>query len=172
KEALQVMNLIEEVQAIYISHKFSSLLDETDINGSAVRDEDLYSPEPNVSSNSNLDSSFDSVKSPGSIKGKPSKKSGLPCEAWWKRQAASFYAQAKEANTFWSVFVAAAQANCYYDLCSILLILLKKPVHHIVCSRLDLSAGVFLDTHFAKDGQYSGENYEKNFVHYLNLWGE
>ncbi|KAF5177881.1 Atg8-interacting protein [Thalictrum thalictroides] len=79
-----------------------------DISGSAVRDEDLYSPEPNVSSNSNLDSSSDSVKSPGSIKGKPTKKSGLPCEAWWKRQAASFYAEAKEANAFWSVFVAAA----------------------------------------------------------------
>ncbi|PIA49309.1 hypothetical protein AQUCO_01300272v1 [Aquilegia coerulea] len=54
------------------------------------------------------DTDFGAVKSPGSIKGKRSKKSGLPCEAWWKRQAASFYAQAKEANAFWSVFVAAA----------------------------------------------------------------
>ncbi|PIA49311.1 hypothetical protein AQUCO_01300272v1 [Aquilegia coerulea] len=79
-----------------------------DISGSSVRDEDLFIPEPNVFSESNLDSSSDSVKSPGSIKGKRSKKSGLPCEAWWKRQAASFYAQAKEANAFWSVFVAAA----------------------------------------------------------------
>ncbi|XP_019446112.1 PREDICTED: ATG8-interacting protein 1-like isoform X2 [Lupinus angustifolius] len=33
--------------------------------------------------------------------------SHLPCEAWWKRRAASFYAHAKEANAFWSVFVAA-----------------------------------------------------------------
>ncbi|PIA49305.1 hypothetical protein AQUCO_01300272v1 [Aquilegia coerulea] len=108
KEALQVMTLLEEEQAIYKSHKFSSLLDEADISGSSVRDEDLFIPEPNVFSESNLDSSSDSVKSPGSIKGKRSKKSGLPCEAWWKRQAASFYAQAKEANAFWSVFVAAA----------------------------------------------------------------
>ncbi|KAF5196425.1 hypothetical protein FRX31_013985 [Thalictrum thalictroides] len=71
KEALQVMNLLEEEQAIYISHEFNSLPDEADISGSVVRDEDLYSPEPNVSSNSNLDSSSASVKSPGSIKGKP-----------------------------------------------------------------------------------------------------
>lgn len=32
----------------------------------------------------------------------------LPCEAWWKRPAVSLYAQAKEANTFWSIFIAAA----------------------------------------------------------------
>ncbi|KAL3635363.1 hypothetical protein CASFOL_019910 [Castilleja foliolosa] len=32
----------------------------------------------------------------------------LPCEAWWKRQAVSLYKHAKEANTFWSIFVAAA----------------------------------------------------------------
>ncbi|KAE9604540.1 hypothetical protein Lalb_Chr11g0072911 [Lupinus albus] len=31
----------------------------------------------------------------------------LPCGAWWKRRASSLYAHAKEANTFWSVFVAA-----------------------------------------------------------------
>ncbi|CAK9143829.1 unnamed protein product [Ilex paraguariensis] len=34
--------------------------------------------------------------------------SDLPCKAWWKRQASSLYAHAKEANTFWSIFVAAA----------------------------------------------------------------
>ncbi|KAI3466055.1 hypothetical protein Pfo_022718 [Paulownia fortunei] len=32
----------------------------------------------------------------------------LPCEAWWKRQAVSLYAHAKEANSFWSIFIAAA----------------------------------------------------------------
>jgi hypothetical protein len=29
-------------------------------------------------------------------------------EAWWKSKAASFYAHAKETNTFWSIFIAAA----------------------------------------------------------------
>lgn len=36
------------------------------------------------------------------------KPSDLPCEAWWKRRAVSLYAQAKEANSFWSIFITAA----------------------------------------------------------------
>ncbi|XP_010419572.1 PREDICTED: ATG8-interacting protein 2-like [Camelina sativa] len=31
-----------------------------------------------------------------------------PCQAWWKRSAASLIAQAKETNTVWSIFIAAA----------------------------------------------------------------
>ncbi|CAL9102782.1 ATG8-interacting protein 1-like [Musa acuminata AAA Group] len=34
--------------------------------------------------------------------------SNLPCQSWWKRHAVSLYRQAKEADTFWSVVVAAA----------------------------------------------------------------
>lgn len=34
--------------------------------------------------------------------------SGLPCEAWWKRRALSLYVHAKEGNTVWSIFIAAA----------------------------------------------------------------
>ncbi|KAH6835727.1 hypothetical protein C2S53_019390 [Perilla frutescens var. hirtella] len=34
--------------------------------------------------------------------------SDLPCEAWWKRRAITLYSQAKETNTFWSIFIAAA----------------------------------------------------------------
>ncbi|XP_031484477.1 ATG8-interacting protein 1 isoform X1 [Nymphaea colorata] len=34
--------------------------------------------------------------------------SGLPRESWWKRRAVSLYTQAREANAFWSVFIAAA----------------------------------------------------------------
>ncbi|GER49787.1 ATP synthase subunit b [Striga asiatica] len=33
---------------------------------------------------------------------------GIPSIAWWKRRAVSMYAHVKEANTFWSVFIAAA----------------------------------------------------------------
>ncbi|CAN4125086.1 unnamed protein product [Withania somnifera] len=32
----------------------------------------------------------------------------LPCQAWWKRRAVSLIAHAKDANTFWSIFVATA----------------------------------------------------------------
>ncbi|KAL1213600.1 ATG8-interacting protein 2 [Cardamine amara subsp. amara] len=31
-----------------------------------------------------------------------------PCEAWWKRSATSLISQAKETNTVWSIFIAAA----------------------------------------------------------------
>ncbi|KAH0890759.1 hypothetical protein HID58_053188 [Brassica napus] len=31
-----------------------------------------------------------------------------PCEPWWKRSAASLISQAKETNTVWSIFIAAA----------------------------------------------------------------
>ncbi|CAH2069128.1 unnamed protein product [Thlaspi arvense] len=31
-----------------------------------------------------------------------------PCEAWWKRSAATLISQARETNTVWSVFIAAA----------------------------------------------------------------
>ncbi|XP_050385297.1 ATG8-interacting protein 1 [Argentina anserina] len=34
--------------------------------------------------------------------------SDLPCGAWWKRRASSLYSHAKEANAYWSIFVAAA----------------------------------------------------------------
>ncbi|CAM8899636.1 unnamed protein product [Rhodiola kirilowii] len=37
-----------------------------------------------------------------------SDETNLHGEAWWKRQAASLYAHAKETNTFWSIFIAAA----------------------------------------------------------------
>lgn len=32
----------------------------------------------------------------------------LPCGAWWKRRAISLYSHAKDTNTLWSIFIAAA----------------------------------------------------------------
>ncbi|KAL5727389.1 hypothetical protein ACHQM5_000594 [Ranunculus cassubicifolius] len=101
-KALEELNVVEEEPTIYTAHKFSSLLGEADISGSTVLEENIVIPEQNVAEE---DSSSDSTKSPKENK---SKGYGLPCEAWWKRQAASLYAQAKEANVLWSVFVAAA----------------------------------------------------------------
>ncbi|KAG6468076.1 ATG8-interacting protein 1-like [Zingiber officinale] len=37
-----------------------------------------------------------------------SERHGIPCGTWWKRHAVTLYNHAKEANTFWSVLVAAA----------------------------------------------------------------
>lgn len=45
---------------------------------------------------------------PKHIKGENFSGFDLPSGAWWKKRAASFCAQAKESNAFWSVFIAAA----------------------------------------------------------------
>lgn len=53
-------------------------------------------------------SSADISHQPEQIEGDKLSGFHLPCGAWWKRRAASFYSQAKEAKAFWSVFIAAA----------------------------------------------------------------
>ncbi|CAN6461635.1 unnamed protein product [Victoria cruziana] len=57
---------------------------------------------------SQVDYAKDSVVSSKLIKRRKSNGSDLPCESWWKRRAMSLYAQAREANAFWSVFITAA----------------------------------------------------------------
>ncbi|XP_062073499.1 ATG8-interacting protein 2-like [Humulus lupulus] len=97
------LNLIEE-QDVYSAAKYSSFQTETNLVGSAPYGEETAIPEYVEPSEQSLDARdlthpFNDDKHDGS---------GLPCEAWWKRGAASLYSQAKEANTFWSIFVAAA----------------------------------------------------------------
>jgi len=52
----------------------------------------------------------DDVSSDSPIASKAKKSSGkdLPCEAWWKRHAASLLTQAREANALWPIAIAAA----------------------------------------------------------------
>eukprot|EP00262_Sarcandra_glabra_P005080 TRINITY_DN1635_c0_g2_i2.p1 TRINITY_DN1635_c0_g2~~TRINITY_DN1635_c0_g2_i2.p1 ORF type:complete len:358 (-),score=93.70 TRINITY_DN1635_c0_g2_i2:466-1431(-) len=106
-KALQGLNLVEEEHSIYSASKFSTF-PEANISGSALCDESTILPEQHDSSQLNLDSPSDLSKSPKPTEEDIYNESGLPCEAWWKRRAASLYNHAKEANTFWSVFVAAA----------------------------------------------------------------
>ncbi|CAH9098139.1 unnamed protein product [Cuscuta epithymum] len=66
--------------------------------------------ESSATSNATLS---ESVPQQADISGFPNEKKHdgddhLPCQAWWKRQSVSLIAHAKEANTFWSVFIAAA----------------------------------------------------------------
>ncbi|KAF6162227.1 hypothetical protein GIB67_008356 [Kingdonia uniflora] len=77
------------------------------VSDSVMDTENVVSPESSDPSRKNIYSPTDRLKSQISSKENRYKGSGLPCEAWWKR-VASFYAQAKEANKLWSVFVAAA----------------------------------------------------------------
>ncbi|KAI3995639.1 hypothetical protein MKX01_013685 [Papaver californicum] len=60
-------------------------------------------PEPSDAAKS--DSSFENSRSLSTSKGV---NYALPCEAWWKKRATSWYSQAKDAKALWSVVVAAA----------------------------------------------------------------
>lgn len=93
---LEGLDLIDNEQ-MYSSPKFSSFHGETTFDESVIFDE-----------NSALISEL--TESSLSVPGEEAKcnRSELPCEAWWKKRAASLYAHAKEANAFWSIFVAAA----------------------------------------------------------------
>ncbi|XP_077241948.1 mesoderm induction early response protein isoform X1 [Tasmannia lanceolata] len=107
-KAMQGLHLDEEEQIIYSAAEFSSFHGEADISGPAAPEENTTAPESNVPSQLSLDSPSDFSENPEPTKENKNNGSGLPCEAWWKRRAASIYSNAKEANAFWSVVVAAA----------------------------------------------------------------
>ncbi|GFY90265.1 mesoderm induction early response protein [Actinidia rufa] len=108
-ETLQGVNLTEKGKNVYNSSKFSSFHCETTMGGSTKYDENILIPGIIESSEGGPDSDLSrSRKLAKPAKGDKYDRSGLPCEAWWKRRAASLYAQAKEANAVWSIFIAAA----------------------------------------------------------------
>ncbi|KAI3988383.1 hypothetical protein MKX01_019837 [Papaver californicum] len=98
------LDLYDKEQSIYDASTLSSIHNEADIRGSNLYDENSFVPESSDPLLSNQDSSLDST-SPTNVN--KFNESGLPCEAWWKRRAASLIAQAKDANAIWSVVVAA-----------------------------------------------------------------
>lgn len=100
--AFQGLNLVDKEQSVYNSEPFSSFHSERMIGRAANVDEGTEITEIEEPYDYGLDSDLP----------KPTDEeydaSNLPCGAWWKRRAASLYAHAKEANTFWSIFIAAA----------------------------------------------------------------
>ncbi|KAL7129462.1 hypothetical protein ABFS83_13G067800 [Erythranthe nasuta] len=92
----------DKVQNIYSTAEFSSLHSETAIGNSNNTEESGDSVEPLESA---LDSDLQNFEKP--VEGDKYDGVDLPCEAWWKRRAISVYEHAKEANTFWSIFIAA-----------------------------------------------------------------
>uniref|UniRef100_A0A5B7AQE9 ATG8-interacting protein 1 n=1 Tax=Davidia involucrata TaxID=16924 RepID=A0A5B7AQE9_DAVIN len=103
---LQGLNFVDKEQSIYNAAKFSSLHGETTMGGSPPYDESTMISELIEPSDRSLDP--DILQLPTPTKEGKYEGSDLPCEAWWKRRAASLYAHAKEANAFWSIFIAAA----------------------------------------------------------------
>ncbi|KAK1377220.1 ATG8-interacting protein 1 [Heracleum sosnowskyi] len=95
------LTLVDKEQSSYSTTKFTSDHGEATIGRSAQVEENKAFAEP-------VDSSEEGSRSPKNMDEDKDDGSDLPCEAWWKRRALSLYAQAKEANAVWSIFIAAA----------------------------------------------------------------
>ncbi|CAK9134400.1 unnamed protein product [Ilex paraguariensis] len=100
------LNLGDKEQGIYSNTTFSSYHSEASMGGSATVEENLGIAGPIESPDQGLDSDISQLPK----RRDEDKYDGpdQPCEAWWKRRAASLYTRAKEANAFWSIFIAAA----------------------------------------------------------------
>ncbi|XP_010426936.1 PREDICTED: ATG8-interacting protein 2-like [Camelina sativa] len=86
----------------------TSLDDERAISGFEQQSEPVQEPtEPSASASSPSDDVSSSDLNP-TTKDDKNDDDVPPCQAWWKRSAASLIAQAKETNTVWSIFIAAA----------------------------------------------------------------
>ncbi|EOX95929.1 hypothetical protein QUC31_005287 [Theobroma cacao] len=105
---LQGLDLIDKDQSLYSAATFSSFHSDEALGGSTTYDEDTTVSELIEASEQGLGFPADISQSPKSLQDDKYDGSDLPCEAWWKRRAVSLYAHAKEANAFWSIFIAAA----------------------------------------------------------------
>ncbi|OWM64250.1 hypothetical protein CDL15_Pgr018822 [Punica granatum] len=96
----------DKEQSPYSATTLSSLHSETVSGGGTVHAD----PTPNEVEEA--EESFDPTAESSQLS-KPLNEKGyfgsdLPCSAWWKKRATSLYAHAKDANAFWSIFIAAA----------------------------------------------------------------
>lgn len=99
-KALQEMGLVLDEQVLPASEGFHDFHAETGISGDSH-----CSPQADK-----LKSSYSPDLSNAYVQREEntSERLDLPCGTWWKRHAVTLYNHAKEANTFWSVLVAAA----------------------------------------------------------------
>ncbi|KAF3613754.1 putative (+)-neomenthol dehydrogenase-like [Capsicum annuum] len=101
--ALQRLSLLDKEQSFFGIANYSSYQSEECMGPSATTDETNVLDEPVEpihqgleSDNSNLPKTKDEDDA-----------ANLPCQAWWKRGTTSLVAHAKDANTLWSIFIAA-----------------------------------------------------------------
>ncbi|KAG8391846.1 hypothetical protein BUALT_Bualt01G0229400 [Buddleja alternifolia] len=92
-------NLIEKEPSMYDTGKFGSHDDK------AAADTPYMAEE-----GSGINETFESLENvqKNNEEDKYNEPSNLPCEAWWRRHAASLYGHAKNANPLWSIVVVAA----------------------------------------------------------------
>ncbi|KAF1892279.1 hypothetical protein Lal_00010743 [Lupinus albus] len=100
-------SLTEKEETMFDSAKYTSFHSETAIGDVTAHGESIA--ESNTLELAEQGPNFcpDLSQSKSASKDDNNSPPHLPCGAWWKRRASSLYAHAKEANTFWSVFVAA-----------------------------------------------------------------
>ncbi|KAL6570643.1 hypothetical protein OROGR_000193 [Orobanche gracilis] len=96
----------ETAQSIYSSVEFSSFHCETTMGKMNNIEEGEGADDSTEPADDDLGSDLHDFQK--SVEGDGRDPVDLPCEAWWRRRAISLYTHAKEANTFWSIFIAAA----------------------------------------------------------------
>ncbi|XP_073287224.1 ATG8-interacting protein 1-like [Primulina huaijiensis] len=99
-------DLAYEEQSIYSSAAFSSVDSEADLVDSNMIEDIGRMDDMIEGSDHASDSSL--CSSEKIVDGDNYDDYNLPCGNWWRRRAISLYAHAKEANTFWSICIAAA----------------------------------------------------------------
>ncbi|XP_054784331.1 ATG8-interacting protein 1 [Prosopis cineraria] len=105
---LEDFGLTGKEESMYDTAKYSSLHSETDFGGATAYGDNIVASEIIEPAEQESNTSFDLSNSKIFPKDDKCQPSGLPCGAWWKRRAAALYAHAKEANAYWSIFIAAA----------------------------------------------------------------
>lgn len=101
-EGLQ--GLMDQQDSLYSSATLSSIHNESNV-GESVSEEGCVSTDIVCPSDQEDDSGISNFPEYSDT---DHDGCNLPCEAWWKRKAVSLYAHAKDANAFWSIFIAAA----------------------------------------------------------------
>ncbi|KAG8386403.1 hypothetical protein BUALT_Bualt03G0145200 [Buddleja alternifolia] len=96
----------DQEQSIYSTTEFTSFRSEATMSKSDKVEEGEETDASIEPLDHALDSGLPNLQKP--VEGDKYDGADLPCEAWWKRRAVSLYTHAKEANTFWSIFIAAA----------------------------------------------------------------
>ncbi|KAJ8748968.1 hypothetical protein K2173_013406 [Erythroxylum novogranatense] len=105
---LQRSILSDKKQSMYSTATFDSFHNEACLGESTTLSEKLDIPDANEPSEGNLDFPMDGSHSAEATKEGTYDRPSVPTDAWWKRRAASVYSHAKDANAFWSIFIAAA----------------------------------------------------------------
>ncbi|CAN4109008.1 unnamed protein product [Withania somnifera] len=104
--ALQHLSLVDKEQSIFGTANYSSYQSEEPMGLSATTEETSVLEEPIEPFHQGLESDKSNFRKTKDEDGYDT--ADLPCQAWWKRGAASLVAHAKDSNALWSIFIAAA----------------------------------------------------------------